>query len=197
MGISKVERLMNLVIALLSTRQLHERGADPGRQCGRLRGLRERRGVLAGCSSATRTNCATWASRWKPVRVGQVLDPTRGVPDQPGRVRAARRRPVQPRKPQRWRWRRSCGRRRSWSGAAEGALLKLRAAGVDRRRRATSGCRDHVNGRNARAHPRVGGGVAGYCSSAIDAGQVGAVSATGRARQRAVRGPRRSNRGAW
>ena len=71
---SKVERLMNLVIALLSTRNYITAERIRANRPGLRRQPRTRRS--RGCSNATRTNCATSASRWK--RPGVLLDPTEG-----------------------------------------------------------------------------------------------------------------------
>ena len=82
-----------------------------------------------GCSSATRTNCATWASRWKPAGSPQ-FDPTEGyrinrdayalpavdlTADEAAAVAVATQLWESP----------------ELITATQGALLKLRAAGVD------------------------------------------------------------------
>ena len=82
-----------------------------------------------GCSSATRTNCATWASRWRPVGCRSSTPPRATASTAtPTRCRPWSSRPT---RPPRWRWRRNCGNRPELITATQGALLKLRAAGVD------------------------------------------------------------------
>ncbi len=64
---AKAERLLNLVIALLNSRAVPRRHLDPGQG----RGLPRRRRTTrrsSGCSSATRSNSATSASRCRPPR---------------------------------------------------------------------------------------------------------------------------------
>ena len=82
-----------------------------------------------GCSSGTRMSCATWASRWRPA------GPRRFDPSEGYRInRDAYALPdidLTPTRPPRSRWPPGCGSPRSWSAAAQGAVLKLRAAGVE------------------------------------------------------------------
>ena len=62
---AKTERLLNLVICLLYTRRPLSKAQDPRRRAA-VRPTAPRPRPSTGCSSATRTSCASWASRWSP-----------------------------------------------------------------------------------------------------------------------------------
>ena len=66
MATSKIERLMNLVIALLVHQTVPHGGENPLTVWPGTTIPRTTKRSVA-CSSATRTNFVTWVSRWKPV----------------------------------------------------------------------------------------------------------------------------------
>ena len=123
----KTERLLSLVVCLLSTRRyLTAEQIRAGG--GRLSGASPRRS--SGCSSATRKSCASWVSRWRPARSARWTARTSAT----GSQRQAYELPELRLEPDEaavlglaarvW-------QHAELAGAAAGALLKLRAGGID------------------------------------------------------------------
>ena len=188
MGISKVERLMNLVIALLSTR-------------GYITAERIRASVYGYGESPSDEAFSRMFERDKnelrdlgiPLETGRVsaLDPTEGyrinrdayalpdidlTPDEAAAVAVATQLWESP----------------ELITAAQGAVLKLRAAGVD----VDPDAAMPVHAQSGLPGLRGSEDVLGILLAAIDAGQVGHVRSPAVA-HRALHHPHRSNRGAW
>ena len=129
MSAQKTERLLNLVICLLSTRQFLSQGPDPRARCRSTPSAAPTR-PSSGCSSATRTSCATWASRSRPAATARWFEDEVGYridraayalpeisfePDELAVLGLASR----------------VWQQASLAGPASRALLKLKAAGVE------------------------------------------------------------------
>ena len=124
---ARAERLVNLVLCLLSTRQFLSaeriRATVPGYADA------PTDEAFSGCSSGTRPSCASWACRWRPGATPRSTPSTATAspggttssaeidlePDEAAAVALAARLWDSP----------------QLAGAAHGALLKLRAAGVE------------------------------------------------------------------
>ena len=88
MAAPRTERLLNLVICLLAPRgsSARSRSASPCRSTPTAPPTRP----SSGCSSATRTTCATWASRSRPGRTTSLFDDEVGYRIPEGRLRPPR-----------------------------------------------------------------------------------------------------------
>ena len=121
----KTERLLSLVVCLLSASR-YLTAARSARPCRATRTPSRR---SSGCSSATRTSCASWASRWRPAPTRPAT--TRSATGSRARPTSCPRSGSSPTRRPCSGWPPGSGAGPSWPARPQGALLKLRAAGIE------------------------------------------------------------------